>query len=97
MRWAFSVIVVFITASLFAPQAHAIIFLPAIVLIPIAKIVALIVGGFSFPALGVGALWSKLFGKSLRRTISVIIAILVVLGIILAIFFKLHNPDRPLF
>jgi len=97
MRWAISVIVVFIVGSLFAPQAHAIVFLPAIVLIPIAKIIAFIIGGFSFPALGVGALWSKLFGKSLGRTISAIIAILMVLAIILAIFFKLHNPDRPLF
>ena len=97
MKWALSVIVILLVSSLFAPQAHAIIFLPAIVLIPIAKIVALIIGGFSFPALGVGALWSKLFGKSLGRTILVIIAILVVLAIILAIFFKLHNPDRPLF
>ena len=42
-------------SAFLAPQAHAIIFLPAIVLIPIAKIVAVIIGGFSFPALGVGA------------------------------------------
>lgn len=97
MRWVLSVIVILLVTSLFAPQAHAIIFLPAIALIPIAKIVALIIASFSFPALAIGALWSKLFGKSLGRTISVIIAILVVLAIILAIFFKLHNPDRPLF
>lgn len=97
MRWILSVIVVFIIGLVFAPQARAIIFLPAIVLIPIAKIIALVIGGFSFPALGIGALWSKLFRKSLRRTIFVIIFVLVILAIILAIFFKLNNPDRPLF
>lgn len=84
-------------ASLFVPQAHAIIFFPAIVLIPIAKIVALIIGGFAFPALGAGSIWSKLFGTSFKRTLLVVIAVLVVLTIILVLFFKLHNPDRPLF
>jgi len=97
MRKVLGVVIVFCLFTFAAKPVHAIIFLPAIVLIPIAKIVALIMGGFSLPALGIGALWSKLFRKSLRRTISVIIAILVVLAIILAIFFKLSNPDRPLF
>lgn len=97
MRWALSVIVIFQVFSLFAPGAHALILIPAIVLIPIAKIVALIIGGFTFPALSVGVLWSKLFGKSLGRTICVILAIFVVLAVILAIYLKLHNPERPLF
>lgn len=97
MRWALSVIVALYYISLFVPQAQAIIVLPAIVLIPIAKIVALIIGGFAFPALGIGALWSRLSGKSLGKAISVVIAILVILSIILIIFLKLHNPDRPLF
>ena len=66
-------------------------------LIPIAKVVALLIAGFSFPALGIGALWSKLFHKSLKRTIAVILCILVILGIILAGFLKIYNPDRPLF
>lgn len=95
MRWVFSVIVVLLADLSFAPKAHAIIFLPAIILIPIAKIVALIIGGFSFPALGIGVLWSKLFKKSIKRTILVIAVLLAVLAIILAVVFKLHNPDRP--
>jgi|GEM_PF-5905660 len=97
MRWLFSVIILLGLSAFLAPQAHAIIFLPAIVLIPIAKIVAVIIGGFSFPALGVGALWSKLFGKSLKRTIGVIVVILLIIAVVLVIFFKFHNPDRPLF
>lgn len=97
MRWISCVIIVFAASLLLAPQAHAIIFLPAIVLIPIAKIIAVIIGGFSFPAFGVGALWSRLFKKSFKRVIPVIILLLVVLGIILLIFFKIVNPDRPLY
>lgn len=97
MKLFFSVIVVLILGTLFAPRAHAIIFLPAIILIPIAKIVALIIGGFSLPAFGLGALWSKLFKKSLKRTIVVVVILLIILAAILVIFLKLYNPDRPLF
>jgi hypothetical protein len=97
MRWVLSVFIIFIL-SLFIPhRAHAIIFLPAIVLIPIAKIIALIIGGLSVPVLGLGTLWSKLFKKSLKRTIFVTIIVFAVLLVVLAIFLKLHNPDRPLF
>lgn len=97
MKWALSVFIVLFISLLYAPPVHAVIFLPAIVLIPIVKIIALIIGGFSLPALGVGAIWSKFFGKSLRRTITIIVVILVAIAIILAVFLKLHNPDRPLF
>lgn len=97
MRKGLSVIVALCLFAFTVKPAHAIIFLPAIVLIPIAKIVAIIMGGFSLPALGVGALWSKLFGKSLRRTITIIITLLVILGLVFAIFLKIHNPERPLF
>lgn len=97
MRLVVSIIVVCITVSMLAPQAHGIIFLPAVVLIPIAKIVALIIGGFAFPALGVGVLWSKLFGASLGRVMSVAIIILVILAMVLTIFFKLYSPERPMF
>lgn len=97
MRWLFSVLIISFLFVFSARSAHAIVFLPAIVLIPIAKIVALIIGSFSLPALGVGAVWSKLFRKSFRRAISVILIILIILAIMIVIFLKLHNPDRPLF
>lgn len=79
----------------YPPKAHAIIFLPAIILIPIAKIIAFVIGGFSIPSLGIGALITKLFGKSLKKTLAFILLFLIVVGILLAIILKLHNPDRP--
>ncbi|HSW96361.1 MAG TPA: hypothetical protein VLF89_00895 [Candidatus Saccharimonadales bacterium] len=97
MRSIISVAIILGLCIFIVPQAHAIIFLPAAILIPIAKIVALIIGGFSFPALGIGALWSKLFHTSLKRTLLIIIFILLCLSLLLVIFFKMHNPDRPLF
>lgn len=80
-----------------APSAHAIIFLPALILIPIAKIVALIIGGFSVPALGIGTIWGKMAGKPVLRIVIAIVVVLVLVGIVLAIALKIHNPDRPLF
>ena len=97
MRRVLSLIIVFLLTFVFPPEAHAIIFLPVVVLIPIAKIVALIIGGFTIPALGIGALGSKLFKKSLKRTVSIVIFICLLLAVILAIVFKIHNPERPLF
>lgn len=81
----------------YPPKTHAIIFLPAIILIPIAKIIAFVIGGFSIPSLGLGALVTKLFGKSLKKTLLIIFLLLIIAGILLAIFLKLHNPDRPWF
>ncbi len=80
---------------LYPQRAHAIIFLPAIILIPIAKIIAVVIGGFSIPSLGLGALITKLFGKSLKKTLVIIFLILLVIGIFLSLLLKLHNPDRP--
>ncbi len=98
MKKLLSLAVLFITAAFIIPQrAHAIIFLPALLLIPIAKIVAIIIGGLSLPALGVGALWSNLFKKSLKRTIWTIAIILLITALLLIVMLKLHNPDRPLF
>ena len=97
MRWLLSVSIVLALMVFFPPKAHAIIFLPALILIPIAKIVALIIGGFSVPAVGIGALWSRLFKKSLKRTLGVILLLLLFLALVLIILLKLHNPERPLF
>jgi hypothetical protein len=97
MRKLVPLAVLFVFAAFITPKAHAIIFLPALLLIPIAKIVAIIIGGLSLPALGVGALWSNLFKKSLKRTIVVIAIMMVIIALILILFLKLHNPDRPLF
>jgi hypothetical protein len=97
MRRVISVISLLLFLAFVTPRAHAIIFLPAVILIPIAKIVALVIGGFSFPALGLGALWSKLFRTSIKRTLSIIITLLILLGILLVVLLKIYNPDRPLF
>jgi hypothetical protein len=82
---------------IFPKPAHAIIFLPALILIPIAKLVAVIIGGLSIPALSVSAIWSKLTKQSLKKTIVLVIVALIVLAIIVAVILKIENPSRPLF
>ena len=97
MRRLLVLTTVFLYTLIFPHEAKAIIILPAVILIPIAKIVALIMGGFSIPAITAGTLWSKLFKKSLKRTLLVILLILLTLAGVLVIILKIQNPDRPLF
>ncbi len=97
MRLVLSVITILAATLFFAPQAHAIIFLPAIILIPIAQIIAFIIGGFALPTLGIGVLWGKLSGKSLRKTVVVSVVLLLIIVIAVAIFLRVENPNRPLF
>ncbi len=81
---------------LFTKSAQAIVILPAVILIPIAKLVALIIGGLSLPSTTVGVLWSKLFKTSIKRTLSIVLAILLILGVILFVALKLILPEHPL-
>lgn len=97
MRLGLSVLIIFTLGLYLTPKAHAIIFLPALILIPIAKILAIVIAGFAFPALGLGAIWSNLFEKSYKRTFLVIGVLFILLITILAIFIKLQNPERPWF
>lgn len=80
-----------------AGHAHAIILLPAVILIPIAKIVAVVIAGFAIPALGLGTIWGRLFNKPIIKILSGIIVGLLLLGVFLVIYLKLENPARPLF
>lgn len=77
------------------PKAHAIVILPAVVLIPIIKIVAMVIGGLSLPAVGMSALWSKLFGKPLTQTIAWMLVVLLVLGILLTVYLRYYLPNHP--
>ena len=76
-------------------HAHAIIFLPAFILIPIAHFVGMIIAGFTVPALGLGALWSRMTKTPMRKSITIVVGILILLAIILTLILKFHNPERP--
>lgn len=86
-----------VAGILLIPQpAHAIIFLPAIILIPIAQLVAFLIGSLTLPAVLTGFIWSKLFKKSWKRGVLYSLAFLVIIAVTAAIVLKILNPDRPL-
>jgi hypothetical protein len=92
-----SVGIFFLGLLFITPTAHAIVFLPALLLIPIAKIIAVVIAGISFPILGISALSSKLFGKSFKKMLGIGLIILILTAILLVLVLKIQNPARPLF
>lgn len=81
---------------LFTDEAGAIIIIPAAILIPIVKLVAIIISGFSLPVVGITTYFHKTSNKSVIKGIFVGLAILIVLAALIAIVLKLMNPSRPL-
>ena len=82
-------------SMMLAPEAYAFVFLPALILIPIAKVVGIVIAGASIPALSIGALYSFLFKKSLRRAVISSICIVIVIALIVAVILRFSNPARP--
>lgn len=79
-----------------AKPVQAIIILPVVILIPLAKIVAIIIGALSLPSVTIGTIWSKLFKKSLARTLTLIVIALAAVGIGLLLILKIFFPNHPL-
>ncbi len=90
-------IVAFILFFSFYQPSGAIIVLPALILIPIAKIVGIILGILSVPTLGLGAVFAKLTKHSVMKGFLIALGILVITGVVLALIIKLFNPDHSLF
>lgn len=90
-------LLIIVAGKLLNPQpAHAIIFLPAIILIPIAQLVAFLLGGLTLPAVLTGFIWSKLFKKSWKRGVLYSLFFLIILGLAAAIILKVITPERPI-
>jgi hypothetical protein len=79
----------------FPSTAHAIILLPAVVLIPIAKIIAVVIGWFSVSSLSFGVIWSKHYKTKLSRVLLVIGISIIIISILVALFLRWQNPQRP--
>lgn len=80
---------------LLPPKAHAIIFLPAVILIPIAKIVAVIFGIASVPALTVSSMIARFKKLSFAKAAALVLAVIVAVILLIALTLKITNPDRP--
>ncbi len=97
MKIITSLLVSIMVFIFFVNEAKAIIIIPAIILIPIVKLVAIIISGFSLPVIGVTAYFHKISNKSVVKGIFIGVGILVIIAVLTAIILKLINPSRPLF
>ncbi len=88
-------IVLILMGFVIVKPVHAFIIIPALILIPIAHIVAAIIGGFSLPAMGLGLLWSKLTEKSLPKGIAFGMSFIIIAAVVIAIVLKVLSPERP--
>lgn len=97
MKFIISVLlsIIFFLASRSEPKA--IIVIVPVILIPIVKIVALIIGAFAIPVVSLSTWYLKLKKKPIYFGILIGLIILIILGITITFGFKLVNPQRPLF
>lgn len=96
MKILLTILSLLVIGFVFPKKTDAIVFLPALLLIPIAKIVALVIGGLALPALGIGVLWQRLYRSNPKKVILVLVGILFLVAVILAVILKITNTDRPL-
>lgn len=88
---------VMLSILIFPRYSYAIIFLPPLILIPIAKTVAVFIGFASAPLAGAGALWAYVSKKPIIRAMLISFGILVLMAVFLGVLLKTLNPERPFF
>lgn len=90
----FALLLTGIAFAIYPARAHAIIILPALILIPIAQLIAVIVSGLSIPAISIGIFIAKI--KKNRR-LAIVIPLLLVLTIsfVMALILKWKFPENP--
>ncbi len=78
-----------------APPVAALVIVPALVLIPIVKILAVLLGAFGAPILGIGALLAHIKKWPRTKTLIVVITLIGALLLLGAIILKIMDPARP--
>jgi hypothetical protein len=89
----FSVTFLFISTR----DANAIIAIVPVILIPVVSIVVWIIGAITAPVITLSAIYFKMKKRSTVLGIFVGIGILLLLGIVITLIFKLVNPQRPIY
>jgi hypothetical protein len=88
---------VLLLTLVFSQRALAVVFLPPLLLIPIAKLVAIVLGGLALPTLGISTIFSKGNNKAIFKTVLSVLVILAIAGLLVALVLKIQNPLRPWF
>lgn len=95
MKYIVSLLIIIFLHLIYPKSAQAIIFLPALILIPIAKIIGILIAFFSVPATGLGVLWAKLSRRPILKTVLLSILVLLFLALFMGLLLKIVNPNRP--
>jgi len=96
MKLVLTITAIVLISMLYPLKVHAIIVLPAIILIPIAHMVATVVVALGIPIASIGVL-VRTISKNHRLAVKVSIVLLVAVMLISLIIFKLLFPENPLF
>lgn len=86
-----------ISMLVYSQKTYALVFVPPLLLIPIAKLIAVILGGLALPTLGISTIVSKGKKNAILRTLLFFICVLLIVGILTTLFLKIQNPSRPWF
>ena len=92
-----SILLSFALLILFTNEAKAIVVLVPVVLIPIVKILAVIIGAFAVPVVSLSTFFYKIKKKSPIAGMLIGIVLLILLGIIVILILKTVNPQRQLY
>lgn len=91
----FFTLIIFLGISLIFPlHTHAIIVLPAIILIPLAQLVATIVGFLSIPIAGLGLLIKKITNNH-RLAVKISLLCFVLMVFAATLILRYFYPDNP--
>lgn len=97
MKFLKSIFLLLLLLLIFTNDANAIIVIVPVILIPIVKIAALIVGALATPVISLSVWYLKMKNKPIYFGIIVGISILAILGILISLGIKITNPSRPLY
>lgn len=88
-----SIVIFFLSTK----STHAIIVIVPVVLVPIVSIVVWIIGAITAPVVALSTLYFKAKKRSPIIGFLIGTVILIMLGIVITIMFKLLNPERPIY
>ncbi len=97
MVFAASILLFLVIFALSVNDAKAIVVLIPVILIPIVNVVVWIIGAIATPVVGLTTLYFKIKKKSPVIGILIGVVLLLLLGIIITIVFKIINPQRPIY
>lgn len=97
MQFASAVVLSVVIFALSTSSVNAIIVIIPTVLVPIVHVVVWVIGALAAPVVSLTALYFKMKNKSLLGGILFGIFLLMIIGLLAVIMFKMLDPNRPIY